>query len=93
MDVTAFQTRLFRLSAACIILFLCAFFNREKRVWIVFFHSDLSVSLSSADDGNLLMFPAFHNVEQSDQKSGFQKDMYSLFLQIDTILHTAKGKR
>ena len=43
--------------------------------------------------GNLLMFPAFHNVEQSDQKSGFQKDMYSLFLQIDTILHTAKGKR
>ena len=50
MDVTAFQTRLFRLSAACIILFLCAFFNREKRVWIVFFHSDLSVSLSSADD-------------------------------------------
>ena len=35
--------------------------------------------------GNLLMFPAFHNVEQSDQKSGFQKDMYSLFLQIDTI--------
>ena len=34
--------------------------------------------------GNLLMFPAFHNVEQSDQKSGFQKDMYSLFLQIDT---------
>ena len=47
---TAFQTRLFRLSAACIILFLCAFFNREKRVWIVFFHSDLSVSLSSADD-------------------------------------------
>lgn len=43
--------------------------------------------------GNLLMFPAFHNVEHSDQKSGFQKDMYSLFLQIDTILHTAKGKR
>jgi hypothetical protein len=43
--------------------------------------------------GNLLMFPAFHNVEQSDQKTGFQKDMYSLFLQIDTILHTAKGKR
>ena len=36
--------------------------------------------------GNLLMFPAFHNVEQSDQKSGFQKDMYSLFLQIDTII-------
>lgn len=32
--------------------------------------------------GNLLMFPAFHNVEQSDQKSGFQKDMYSLFYRL-----------
>ena len=41
--------------------------------------------------GNLLMFPAFHNVEQSDQKSGFQKDMYSLFLQIDThITHSER---